>query len=107
MTLADHVRVRRRFQRSIRIDTDLSDPDALNGFICPQSSADVLETMARHIKETDQAAFTWTGAVRHWQVKLGDSPERSAERKAGGPRGCRGHSWRTDCRRNLGRLATA
>ena len=61
MTLADHVRVRRRFQRSIRIDTDLSDPDALNGFICPQSSAVVLETMARHAKETGQAAFTWTG----------------------------------------------
>ena len=61
MTLADHVRVRRRFQRSIRIDTDISDPDALNGFICPQSSAVVLETMARHIKETGQAAFTWTG----------------------------------------------
>ena len=61
MTLADHVRVRRRFQRSIRIDTDLSDPDALNGFICPQSSAVVLETMARHAKETSQAAFTWTG----------------------------------------------
>ena len=61
MTLADHVRVRRRFQRSIRIDSDFLDPDALNGFICPQSSAVVLETMARHIRETGQAAFTWTG----------------------------------------------
>ena len=61
MSLADHVRVRRRFQRSIRIDTDLTDPDALCGFICPRSSAVVLETMARHVTGTGQAAFTWTG----------------------------------------------
>ena len=61
MPLSDHVRVRRRFQRSIRIDTDLIDPDALDGFICPRSSAVVLETMAQHIIENGQAAFTWTG----------------------------------------------
>ena len=61
MSLSDHVRVRRRFQRSIRIDTDLIDPDALDGFICPRSSAVVLETMAQHIIENGQAAFTWTG----------------------------------------------
>ena len=47
------------------------------------------------------------GAVRHWQIKLGDCLERSVERKAGGQRGRRGYSWRTDCRRNLGRLAAA
>ena len=61
MPLSDHVRVQRRFQRSIRIDTDLTNPEALNGFICPRSSAVVLETMARHIIENGQAAFTWTG----------------------------------------------
>ena len=61
MALADHVHIARRFQRAIRIDTDLTSPSALEGFICPRSSADVLETMARHVAETGQGAFTWTG----------------------------------------------
>ena len=60
MTLDQRVRVSRRFQRSIRIDTDLKDPSALDGFICPRSSAVVLETMAQHI-DAGQGAFTWTG----------------------------------------------
>lgn len=59
--LADHVQISRRFRRSIRIDTDLSDPTALSGFICPRSSALVLETMAQHVQKTGQAAYTWTG----------------------------------------------
>ena len=61
MPLADRVTVSRRFQRAIRIDTDLDDPFALEGFVCPQSSALVLETMAQHLAETRQGAFTWTG----------------------------------------------
>ena len=61
MTLAERVRVVRRYQRAIRIDTDFGDPAALEGFICPKSSAEVLETMARHALETGQGAFTWTG----------------------------------------------
>ena len=60
-TLADRVHVARRFRRSIRIDTDLSDPTSLEGFICPPSSAAVLRTMAKHVVESEQAAFTWTG----------------------------------------------
>lgn len=59
--LADLVHVSRRFQRSIRIDTDLRSREALEGFLCPPSSADVLSTMARHIAETGHGAFTWTG----------------------------------------------
>ncbi|QCF27479.1 DUF6079 family protein [Hydrocarboniclastica marina] len=61
MYLSETVYVGRRFQRSIRIDTDLRDPDALTGFICPESSAAVLTSMANHIVESGQAAFTWTG----------------------------------------------
>jgi hypothetical protein len=61
MPLRDHVRIARRFQRAIRIDSDLSDPEALEGFICPRSSAEILLTMGRHVAETGQAAFTWTG----------------------------------------------
>lgn len=61
MSLADHTHVTRRFQRSIRIDTDLHDPKALEGFVCPRSSAEVLSSMARHVAENRQGAFTWTG----------------------------------------------
>ena len=61
MALADRTRVARRYQRAIRIDADLGDPAALEGFICPRSSAKVLETMARHVAESGQGAFTWTG----------------------------------------------
>ena len=61
MALADRVHIARRFQRAIRVDTDLADPAALEGFICPPSSADILKTMARHIAENGQGAFTWTG----------------------------------------------
>ena len=61
MALEKHVHVARRFQRAIRIDTDFRDPAVLEGFVCPRSSAEVLETMAHHILETGQGAFTWTG----------------------------------------------
>lgn len=61
MVLTDRVNVARRYQRAIRIDTDFGDPAALEGFICPPSSAYVLEIMANHALETGQGAFTWTG----------------------------------------------
>lgn len=61
MLLVDRVRIARRFQKSIRIDTDLGDKNALDGFICPKSSADILLSMAKHVSETGQGAFTWTG----------------------------------------------
>ena len=61
MALAERVNVTRRFQRAVRIDLDLGDPESLEGFICPQSSAEVLKTMARHVAESGQGAFTWTG----------------------------------------------
>lgn len=61
MGLAERVRIARRFLRSVRIDADLGDVNALEGFVCPQSSADVLLTMARHVRDSGQGAFTWTG----------------------------------------------
>lgn len=61
MTLVERVTIARRFQKSIRIDMDLGDKNALDGFICPQSSADILMSMARHVSDTGQGAFTWTG----------------------------------------------
>ena len=61
MALADRVHIARRFQRSVRIDTDLAIPTTLEGFVCPQSSADILMTMACHVSDTGHGAFTWTG----------------------------------------------
>lgn len=61
MALDSRVHIARRFQRSIRIDTDLGVPTALEGFICPRSSAEVLLSMATHISESNHCAFTWTG----------------------------------------------
>ena len=59
--LADRVKVSRRFQRAMRIATDLGDPDALKGFVCPRSLGVLLENMARRISQSGQGAFTWTG----------------------------------------------
>ena len=61
MGLADHVRIKGRFRQSIRIDQDLGNWDSLEGFICPNSSASVLLTMADHVAQSGQGAFTWTG----------------------------------------------
>jgi energy-coupling factor transporter ATP-binding protein EcfA2 len=61
MTLADHVSIARRFQRSIRLDTDLARVDALQGFVCQRSAVDGLLGMAIQVEQTAQRAFTWTG----------------------------------------------
>ena len=61
MPLADKVGVGRAFLRAVRVDADIGDPESLRGFICPPSSASALRYMARHISDTGQAAFTWTG----------------------------------------------
>ncbi len=61
MKLNKKVQVVRRFLRSIRIDTDLEESANLEGFICTQSHYDLLKNMIRHVSETKQGAFTWTG----------------------------------------------
>lgn len=59
--LSDHVKIARRFQRSIRLDSDLGNVGALDGFVCQRSAADGLVSMAAQIAQTTQRAFTWTG----------------------------------------------
>lgn len=61
MFLKDRVRIARRFLKSVRIDADFGETKALDGFVCPQSSAEVLTTMAQHVSTTGHGAFTWTG----------------------------------------------
>lgn len=59
--LASFVHVARRFTRSIRVDTDLADPAALEGYICSRSAGDAIYLMARHRDANGHGAFTWTG----------------------------------------------
>jgi len=61
MPLITDVRIAQRFQRSIKIDSDFTNPNSLEGFICPASSLNVIMTMSKHVSETEQCAFTWTG----------------------------------------------
>ena len=61
MMLMEHVTIARRFQRSIRVDSDLGHADALHGFVCQRSAADGLVGMAGQIAQSTQRAFTWTG----------------------------------------------
>ncbi|SOS33185.1 hypothetical protein CFBP6411_01825 [Pseudomonas syringae group genomosp. 3] len=59
--LKDVVFLSRQFQRSVRLDIDFEDVAALRGYICQGTARSVLETTARHIEESSQRAFTWTG----------------------------------------------
>lgn len=59
--LADVVKVSRRFTRSVRVDTDVGLPAALDGYVCPHSAVEALLLMVRHRVATGHSAFTWTG----------------------------------------------
>jgi hypothetical protein len=59
--LSSIVELRQQFLRSVRIDADYGRSDALDGFVFQPSARLALETLSRHINETQQRAFTWTG----------------------------------------------
>jgi len=59
-TLADHVRIERRFQRSIRLDADVDQLAPLQGYVLQTTAAAALETTLS-LRSTGQGAFTWTG----------------------------------------------
>lgn len=61
MSLTKDIQIRERFKRSIRIDQDFQNPNALEDFYCSSSSANLLSSMVGHITKTGQCAFTWTG----------------------------------------------
>ena len=89
-TLSEQVRINRRFQRAIRVDADIDEPGALEGFVCPPSTAQALVSMARQVSETGQGAFTWTGPYGSGKSSLavalaallGGDPARRASAKA-------------------------
>ncbi|MBB1249146.1 ATP-binding protein [Rhizobium sp. G21] len=60
-TLADVVRVERRFALSARLDSDLSGTPPLTGYVLQPSVRKSLETMVASIYDGGQRAFTWTG----------------------------------------------
>ena len=105
MALADHVHVARRFQRAIRIDTDLTSPSALEGFICPRSSADVLGDHGPPRCGDGSRRIHVDGTVRQRQVESGGGVERPVERerRAEALRGV--DPWRRYGDGRLGRLA--
>ena len=59
--LSEVVRIRSQYQRSIRLDVDFGRMDALGGYVCHKTAADVLDTMSKQISGSNQRAFTWTG----------------------------------------------
>jgi hypothetical protein len=61
MSLTDRVRIAARFHRAVRVDTDLANPAALEGFLCTSTFARTLTTLAQQWARSMQAAFTWTG----------------------------------------------
>lgn len=61
MALSEKVKIAERFQRAVRIDEDRDGAGALEGFVCPKSSSEMLQGMARQIEHARQCAFTWTG----------------------------------------------
>ena len=92
--LSERVRINRRFQRSIRVDSDIDEPEALKGFICPPSTAQVLVSMAKQVADTGQGAFTWTGPYGSGKSSLavalasllgGDAARRASAKAAIGP----------------------
>jgi hypothetical protein len=59
--LEKSVAVSRQFLRSVNLEADLGRSDALHGYICQDTAAELIKTMAHHINRTHQRAFTWTG----------------------------------------------
>lgn len=60
-SLADQVVISRQFQKSVRIDLDISNYRSLDGYILQESNLEVLSHMSTEIKENRNCAFTWTG----------------------------------------------
>lgn len=55
------VTVDRQFLRSVRLDADLGRLDAIQGYILQQSAHNALDITIKHLLQTQQRAFTWTG----------------------------------------------
>jgi hypothetical protein len=61
MSLSQHVYIAPRYQRAVRIDADLGNAAALEGFVCTGTFQRALTTVADQLAQTRQGAYTWTG----------------------------------------------
>lgn len=61
LPLSGFVSISRLYQRSIRVDVDLGQTDALDGYICHATARGALESMAAQLSHSNQRAFTLTG----------------------------------------------
>lgn len=59
--LIDLIERKEYFQRSININYDNNDSEAIENFYCPMSYEQVIIKMIHHMEQSGQAAFTWTG----------------------------------------------
>lgn len=59
--LSDVIKIQRQFLRSVNISLDFDRSDAIDGYILQPSAQNLLETMGKHLTQTQQKAFTWTG----------------------------------------------
>ena len=76
--LSEIVKVSRRYQRSVRIDTDYTVNGALQDYVFHGSSHEAIETMARLFQETGQRALhldrsLWWRQVEPRIASLSDS----------------------------------
>lgn len=60
MSLSSYVKINNRYQRSVRVDKDLFEPEALDGYICINSAQNAIINTVRQVA-CKQCAFTWTG----------------------------------------------
>lgn len=59
--LSEVVTLNEQFRRSINIAADTSNIENLQGFVCPATAEAALKTIIKHIKESSESSFTWTG----------------------------------------------
>lgn len=59
--LKDRVLIKRQFQKSVRLNADLQDEHALDGYVPLASSMNTLNQMCHAIVNHKSFAFTWTG----------------------------------------------
>lgn len=94
--LSEIVSVARRFTRSVRLDTDIDDPAALDGFVITPSAIDTLGMMARHRTATGHGAFTWTGPYGSGKSSLAVAFGAILNRQKGTARAILAHANRQD-----------
>lgn len=61
MSLKEVVRIAPRFQRAIRIDSDIGQPEALQSFLCTATFARAVTTICEQFAATAHGAYTLTG----------------------------------------------